>query len=965
MTSLEILDLQGNDLSSVPADALTSCNLRVLNLRGNRLRRAPHLAGGRVLELLLDGNRLETLDTLPDDVGAESWGSLRRLGLSNNGVASWPTLRSLAAFEHLEAVDLRRNPFHAALDFAVRPLLAWLCPLLRRVDDAPVTDDEQSSAAALFSDGAGGVGESVLLLDEPADTGRLHAFLRAAVPDGNVSVAPTVAPAAAAAQSAAAVAAPAGLTPAQAEQFATVRGKVKEMSQIVKVLHRAHVNERRRAATRIQSWFRGELARLRRIPLAARMRYARFSVYGGGRAAAAAAAHDARHQSEAPVEGGHITSVSYYAIRRTLAERSKLVESVVAQSREDERRMRASFKWPDNPHRLHVSRCRRAATSTFEGRAAQVIQSAARGFLVRSRVHHIRHRHVAALSVQCAWRDFLARRERRERPAEFRRGESLRRLEQDTADLRGQNSLLQNALKVLWNESRAAQVFVARLRTRAATKLQARVRGAQARAVYAEMVLAHTAYRVARGIPSVREERHRAALTLQAVWRGVRGRRRADEAREKAAQRREIADLRGQVATLFSLVRDLQATVAAASPPPPSQQQEQRQEEEEEERQRQEQDRAHQQQMHRQQQQRQRQQEIQRELQEQAEEDRRRAAQADEAAASAARLEAQLQEERLRAEQARRARLEQAVRERMERERAAAEEAAAAQAQAQVEAEARHAAVAAAAAAAPSPHRVPEFVEQEDEEEGEEEEGWRQREVPEYGYDDAAAVVMPQSQPQHQPQPQHRTRGMHFIGSSIGGSSRANTSGEGVSGVASAVASLGSARTAIRSQMPTQWSTSSDLLPLSQRGHTQPHHADPRAALFGDAAEAAATELPGGGYHVRLRGGAGPSVDGGVHASHGSTAVDEEEVDGDEGYLMSDGLDGFNNEGIGLHYEEEGGGGRFHDGGVGGGGVADEGYPEDGDDDDEAEYAPHDYRFNDMIPPPRRAPPSPPVESLL
>ena len=539
MSSLEILDLQGNSLTGLPSDALVGCDhLRVLNLRGNRLARAPNLSRCSVLELLLDGNKIESLASFPDDLGIDSWGDLKRIGLGGNLIKDWGTLKYLAALENLESVDLRRNPMMEGMVFDHRLLLVWLCPLLLQIDECLITDDEFHRASRLFCSNDGAVSDMALLMDSPSSQGQLLDYFVKNIPLSRGEVQNST---------------PAAVS-VKEEHFSAMRSKVKEMSQIVKVLHKFHVNKRKWAVTAIQAWWRGTVMRLQRVPISKRMNFQRFSVYNSRRVVPVV-------QSAAA-----LPSQTFDSFKQS-KQRAEQVEAVIAQSRHDELRLRASFKWHSNPNRLHLTRTIPVPLTPHNLNMVGhivAIQSIVRGFLVRNRVHQIRARHYASLTIQCAWRGYLVRRERRMDPRGFARGIAVRHVERVMGErfavLTSQNELLQNALKVLWNESRAAQIYITSVRVRAATKIQALCRGVRARKNYKEIYASFLVYCAEQGLPSRQDllaRDHMACVTIQSVWRGYASRKKAQHLKENATQKREIASLKTQVSGLLQVVNSL------------------------------------------------------------------------------------------------------------------------------------------------------------------------------------------------------------------------------------------------------------------------------------------------------------------------------------------------------------------------------------------------------------------------
>eukprot|EP01062_Namystynia_karyoxenos_P072626 TRINITY_DN6893_c2_g1_i1.p1 TRINITY_DN6893_c2_g1~~TRINITY_DN6893_c2_g1_i1.p1 ORF type:complete len:1112 (+),score=309.35 TRINITY_DN6893_c2_g1_i1:74-3409(+) len=549
MRALEVLSLEGNRLGEVPVDAFGGCShLRVLNLRRNRLARLPAAAGCAALEqLLLDGNRIAGL--CADVMGlADASQSLRSLGLRDNAIADWGELRGVGAFERLQALAVSGNPAFApaALPFDHRVLAAWLCPLLREFDGTPISPEEQAAAGRLFADPSGQLGNAVTLLDCPSGDGRLLEHLAAAAPcPGRTPQAP---PGGAAWSGA-----------AEREAFAALQQKVKEISRVVRVLHRQDVGRRLRAAATIQRYWRGYCGRALLPPgRSAAMR--RLSVWRGPR----------RGRPRSPAARQRASSAA--------------VDAVVAESRAVARRMRCPAL-ADDPALLHPSAPKPLRGAALSGPAAAAVQlqRAARGALVRWRWESLRLRSFAALTAQAAWRGYVVRRDRCERPREFLLRRDLRAAERQREQLARQVARLQDALRVLWNDSREWRAALrsqqqtsarriqrhwrawAAARTAARLRRQRREDWERCAAPAAAIQALWRGHSQRRKYETLRDRCY-AALSIQAVWRGVRARRRCAELAEKRRMRDDICTLKQQVAQLFSM---LGAQQQRASTPPP------------------------------------------------------------------------------------------------------------------------------------------------------------------------------------------------------------------------------------------------------------------------------------------------------------------------------------------------------------------------------------------------------------
>ncbi|HEJ2442226.1 TPA: protein kinase [Burkholderia multivorans] len=184
--TLEVLDLSGNALSSLPDDlsrlhrlrilfasdnrftelpgALGACpQLEMIGFKANRIRTVPGAALPRVLRwLILTDN---AIDALPPEIGDCS--RLQKLMLAGNRLQSLPD--EMAACRALELVRLAANRLDALPDWLLRlPRLAWLAvagnPLGAASEaaasaDAGVTDIDWTSLAReqKLGEGASGV----------------------------------------------------------------------------------------------------------------------------------------------------------------------------------------------------------------------------------------------------------------------------------------------------------------------------------------------------------------------------------------------------------------------------------------------------------------------------------------------------------------------------------------------------------------------------------------------------------------------------------------------------------------------------------------------------------------------------------------------------------------------------------------------------------------------------------------
>jgi Protein tyrosine and serine/threonine kinase/Leucine rich repeat len=142
--SLEILDLSGNRLSTLPEDFSQLHHLRILFCSENEFRQVPAVLGAcPALEMIgFKANRIETVDEaafppllrwliltdnrlehLPDSIGRCS--RLRKLMLAGNRLQSLPA--AMAACTDLELIRLSANDFHGFPEWLFElPRLAWL-----------------------------------------------------------------------------------------------------------------------------------------------------------------------------------------------------------------------------------------------------------------------------------------------------------------------------------------------------------------------------------------------------------------------------------------------------------------------------------------------------------------------------------------------------------------------------------------------------------------------------------------------------------------------------------------------------------------------------------------------------------------------------------------------------------------------------------------------------------------------
>ncbi len=179
--SLEILDLSGNRLSTLPEDFARLRKLRILFCSENEFRHVPAVLGDcPALEMIgFKANRIETVDAaafppllrwliltdnrlehLPDSIGRCS--RLQKLMLAGNRLQSLPD--AMAACTNLELIRLSANEFHGFPDWLFElPRLSWLGlggnPCSQMPTTGPMKEIEWADLAleAKLGEGASGV----------------------------------------------------------------------------------------------------------------------------------------------------------------------------------------------------------------------------------------------------------------------------------------------------------------------------------------------------------------------------------------------------------------------------------------------------------------------------------------------------------------------------------------------------------------------------------------------------------------------------------------------------------------------------------------------------------------------------------------------------------------------------------------------------------------------------------------
>lgn len=211
--TLEVLDLSGNRLSSLP-DALPRLQrLRILFCSDNDFTELPAVLGrcpqlemvgfkanriatvpGRALParlrwLILTDNRIETL---PDEIGR--CGRLQKLMLAGNRLRTLPA--GLADCRRLELLRISANRFEALPDWLMTmPRLAWLAfggnPFCTGLEDAALTQDPIAvldwadlQAGEQLGEGASGVIQRAVLRGELPQAVAVKRFKAAVTSDG-------------------------------------------------------------------------------------------------------------------------------------------------------------------------------------------------------------------------------------------------------------------------------------------------------------------------------------------------------------------------------------------------------------------------------------------------------------------------------------------------------------------------------------------------------------------------------------------------------------------------------------------------------------------------------------------------------------------------------------------------------------------------------------------------------------
>lgn len=179
--SLEILDLSGNRLSTLPEDFARLRKLRILFCSDNEFRHVPAVLGAcPALEMIgFKANRIETVDEaafppllrwliltdnrlkhLPDTIGRCS--RLQKLMLAGNRLQSLPD--AMADCTNLELIRLSANDFHGFPDWLFElPRLSWLGlggnPCSQMPNTGPMKEIEWADLAleAKLGEGASGV----------------------------------------------------------------------------------------------------------------------------------------------------------------------------------------------------------------------------------------------------------------------------------------------------------------------------------------------------------------------------------------------------------------------------------------------------------------------------------------------------------------------------------------------------------------------------------------------------------------------------------------------------------------------------------------------------------------------------------------------------------------------------------------------------------------------------------------
>jgi hypothetical protein len=160
---LRILFCSDNDFTAVPASIGSCANLEMVGFKANRIRRLPAEALPPKLRwLILTDNQLEAV---PDEIGRCAW--LQKLMLAGNQLRALP--ESLANCNRLELLRIAANRFPALPEWLLTmPRLAWLAFAGNPFSDAmeaeilaqhplPPVDREQIELAEVLGQGASGV----------------------------------------------------------------------------------------------------------------------------------------------------------------------------------------------------------------------------------------------------------------------------------------------------------------------------------------------------------------------------------------------------------------------------------------------------------------------------------------------------------------------------------------------------------------------------------------------------------------------------------------------------------------------------------------------------------------------------------------------------------------------------------------------------------------------------------------
>ena len=520
LSCLQTLELQSNNLSSIPEDCIMNCsNLKNLNLRSNKLIRAPRLTGcTEITELLLDMNKLTTLEDFMDDLGVDVWSTVNRLGISGNKITNWSDVKHLAGFENLETLDLSGNPFCSHLNIDIRLFCLWLCPMLSLIDGKQTTIDDINAASSLFVDQGGGTCNEALLIDTgPPESTELHEYLLERIP----LMVPVVAEVQPQQQQQQQPTPPA----ATHKDLPAMKQKVKEMSQVIRILHRAHMNKRYLAATTIIVWFRARMQQ-RHLPPEMLMRLKNMSIWGWPKGCT-------KKQQ---------TGLSW-------------VDKVIAHSKTVNIRQQMKLLFPFTVVPASAPQpCRRKNTAS---RAATIIQKYCRRYLVHTRFQERNLFLYCALTIQAVWRGHKTR-------VVLKKNRNQNLINMIPRLMRGVDDLLRENIRM--------KTAINCLRVSAAKKIQSFYRGHRARVRYAKIKMRYDehcrryfkhinmlqkgirAYKARLEVGKLFQE-HRKQLQRERVSRE----REERIERERISDRNEIKNLKNQVEQLFEIVRVLQA----------------------------------------------------------------------------------------------------------------------------------------------------------------------------------------------------------------------------------------------------------------------------------------------------------------------------------------------------------------------------------------------------------------------